>query len=101
MALDLRVLDKEKEYIIFAVTDGLVDKVPPIQVAQHMAEALIPNELDKSKQGRRTIHPLEAAEQLILRSSDLWMSDSAEHEGLYRDDISLVARRLYLPQNPS
>mmetsp|Transcript_22098 Transcript_22098/g.51948 ORF Transcript_22098/g.51948 Transcript_22098/m.51948 type:complete len:658 (-) Transcript_22098:53-2026(-) len=99
MALDLRALDKNREYILFAVTDGLVDKVPPLTVAQRMAEALIPNvSFSSSLSDKGTIQPLEAAEQLILKSSDLWSSDTEEFDGgLYRDDISLVARRLHVP----
>lgn len=89
LALDLKALDKSKEYILFAVTDGLVDKVTPTEVAQHMARAWFSR--------KEEVLPLEAAEQLILKSSDLWMAET-EFESEYRDDISIVARRLQVPR---
>jgi serine/threonine protein phosphatase PrpC len=91
--LDLSELDKDEEYIVVAVTDGLVDfdKLSEEEVAVAMAEAL------STKEGQSNAvvssKGTEAARKLILKSSEMW--DSAPG-GIYRDDISLVAHKLRL-----
>jgi serine/threonine protein phosphatase PrpC len=74
-----------RHYMVVVASDGLLDKVPPMEVAQHVAKSLL------------TIHPLSplpALEQLILKSSDLWLRDSMGGE--YRDDISIAVHKLAL-----
>jgi serine/threonine protein phosphatase PrpC len=74
-----------RHYMVVVASDGLLDKVPPMEVAQHVAKSLL------------TIHPLSplpALEQLILKSSDLWLRDTMGGE--YRDDISIAVHKLAL-----
>jgi serine/threonine protein phosphatase PrpC len=83
--IDLTTLDKHLEYIVVVASDGLLDKVPPQEVASHVAQTFLPNS---------PLLPLEAAEQLILKSSLVWLNDPVGQE--YRDDITLAVHRLRL-----
>ena len=73
-------------YMVLAMSDGLVDRVPLIEVASYVALSFVP--------GSR-VTPLEAAEQLVLKSSEGWTMDPFG-DGQYRDDISLGVQRLYI-----
>jgi serine/threonine protein phosphatase PrpC len=73
------------EYLVVACTDGLVDHVEPVEVARELAIAF--------SSGQAGL-PVQAAERLILKSSAIWAGDAME--GGYRDDISIVVRRLVL-----
>ena len=88
--LDLSEFDKDQEYVVVAATDGLIDfdKLSEVEVANAMANALSSGE--KKTNGLLSSPGLEAAKDLILKSSQIW--DSAP--GNYRDDISIVARKL-------
>jgi serine/threonine protein phosphatase PrpC len=86
--LDLGKLKQDREYFVVAVTDGLVDygRISPMEVAQRMAVALEEHNAQKMT---------EAAEELVLKSSRLWQEDPFGNG--YRDDISIVVRRLRFP----
>jgi serine/threonine protein phosphatase PrpC len=86
--LDLQALDRggEVEYLVVACTDGLVDRVDPLEVGRELALAFL---------SRQAEPPSSAAERLIMKSSAMWAADAME--GGYRDDISIVVRRLVLP----
>mmetsp|Transcript_12895 Transcript_12895/g.30144 ORF Transcript_12895/g.30144 Transcript_12895/m.30144 type:complete len:470 (-) Transcript_12895:222-1631(-) len=100
--LDLSKFDKNQEFIVVAVTDGMVDfgKLSDQEVALSMAKAFSMKQTDREIQRFRTNlsrHPqtspgLEAAIKLILEASQLWDFEP----GNYRDDISIVARKLRL-----
>lgn len=77
--------DSEVEYLVVACTDGLVDRVKPEEVARELAVAFSSGEAEL---------PIRAAERLILKSSAIWVADTMD--GGYRDDISIVVRRLAL-----
>ena len=102
--LDLTQFDKNQEYIVVAVTDGLVDfgKLSAEEVALSMAKALsssqstqkriILNKEDQKNLRRSpaSVSSTEAAAQLISRASQLWDREP----GNYRDDISIIAHKL-------
>uniref|UniRef100_A0A7S4AA37 PPM-type phosphatase domain-containing protein n=1 Tax=Pseudo-nitzschia australis TaxID=44445 RepID=A0A7S4AA37_9STRA len=101
--LDLRNFDKNQEYIVVAVTDGLVDygKLSEQEVALTMAQALSTKQNDAidKKKHRKNIRRssessrgIEAAAQLILKASRMW----DDEPGNYRDDISIVAHKLMI-----
>lgn len=93
--LDISQFDKNLDYVVVAVTDGLVDfdKLTEQEVAVAIAKALSAEE-DRVN----TDHPLvsalgnEAAKKLIMKSSRMW--DAGPDN--YRDDISIVAHKLRL-----
>jgi serine/threonine protein phosphatase PrpC len=93
--LDLSKFDKNKDYIVVAVTDGLVDfgRLSEEEVALAMAKALSTEENQTNKLRRLvSAQGTEAASKLILKSSQMWDSEF----GNYRDDISIVAHKLRL-----
>jgi serine/threonine protein phosphatase PrpC len=111
--LDLSQFDKNKEYIVVAVTDGLVDfgRLSAEEVALSMSKAfssssspssLINNNNNNKQRGRKQKNNLRrslltptaeaAAAKLILKASQLWIRDPDESG--YRDDISIVAHKL-------
>ncbi|KAG7348553.1 protein phosphatase 2C [Nitzschia inconspicua] len=85
--LDLSTLDSiNKEYIVVAATDGIIDhgRLSEQEVAQTLAKSFL------AEGGI----PAGAAEQLIVKASDMWAAD-AMMQG-YRDDQSIVVRKLVL-----
>lgn len=93
--LDLSKFDKNKHYIVVAVTDGLVDfgRLSEEEVALAMAKAFSTEENQTNKHHHLvSAQGTEAARELILKSSQMWDSDL----GNYRDDISIVAHKLRL-----
>jgi len=113
--LDLTQFDKNKEYVVVAVTDGLVDyqRLSVEEVALSMAKALSSSSTSTRsinyKQDRQTsnqrvrkqknnhrqpssMSPEAAAAKLILKASQLWNADP--NEVGYRDDISIVAHKI-------
>ncbi|KAG7369259.1 protein phosphatase 2C [Nitzschia inconspicua] len=82
--LDLSTLDSHKEYIVVAATDGIIDhgRLSEKEVAQTLAKSFL-------SEGST---PAVAAEQLIVKASDMWAAD-AMMQG-YRDDQSIVVRKL-------
>jgi serine/threonine protein phosphatase PrpC len=72
------------QYMVVVCSDGLLDKVPLMEVAEYMAQSLLPT---------TSLMPLEAAEQLIVQSSMSWLRDPMGGDG-YRDDITLAVHRL-------
>lgn len=108
--LDLTQFDKNLEYVVVAVTDGLVDyqRLSLEEVALSMAKALSSSSSSinnnqgpfKKNQGLRKqennhSQPSSteaAAAKLILKASQLWNADP--NEVGYRDDISIVAHKL-------
>ena len=75
--------DSKRYLMAVAASDGLFDKVPPLEVAQHVAKSLLPI---------HPVSPLPALEQLILKSSGVWLHDP--YGGEYRDDISIAVHKL-------
>jgi serine/threonine protein phosphatase PrpC len=84
----LSSLDPTLDYLIILASDGLLDKISEIEIAQEMAQSQL-----LSPGG--TFMPLEAGEYLILKSSAAWDNDPFGQG--YRDDISLAVHRLRLP----
>jgi serine/threonine protein phosphatase PrpC len=83
--LDLKGFDQKKNYMVVAASDGLLDKVNAIDVAKSFAQSFLPS---------NPLLPLEAAEKLILQSSEAWRMEMYGQE--YRDDISVAVHRLRL-----
>eukprot|EP00536_Pseudo-nitzschia_multiseries_P005691 jgi/Psemu1/191137/e_gw1.110.97.1 len=100
--LDLTKFDKNHEFFVVAVTDGMVDfgKLSKETVALTMAKVLSTKQTDfDTKQLKENVRQypesspgLKAATQLILEASQLWDLEP----GNYRDDISIVARKIRL-----
>jgi serine/threonine protein phosphatase PrpC len=110
--LDLSQFDKNEEYIVVAVTDGLVDfgRLSAEEVALSMSKAFSSsssssinnNNSNNNKQQRKQKNKLRrslstptaeaAAAKLILKASQLWIRDP--DDAGYRDDISIVAHKL-------
>lgn len=91
--LDLSTFDtKNKEYMVIAATDGVIDygRLSEMDVAKAMAKAF----LSSSNLSSSSDAPAAAADQLILKASEMWAAD-AMLQG-YRDDESIVVRRLVL-----
>ncbi len=84
-AISLSSLDARLDYLVILASDGLLDKVSEIEIAQEMALSQLLSPAGK-------FLPLEAAEYLILKSSAAWSSDPYGQG--YRDDISLAVHRL-------
>ena len=78
-------LDPKLYYLVILASDGLLDRVSEVEIAAKMAasQLLTPNAPTTS---------LQAAEQLILQSSQAWARDFIGEA--YRDDISLAVHRL-------
>ena len=83
--IELTKLDKNRHYIAVAVTDGIFDKVPSLEIAQHVARSLLP---------QSALQPLASAEQLIMKSSFLWLNESMGDK--YRDDMTIAVHKLLL-----
>lgn len=83
--ISINSLDPKLEYLVILASDGLLDRVTELDIARQMAQSqlLTPN---------AKYSPLEAAERLILQSSQAWMNDA--FGDAYRDDISLAVHRL-------
>merc|ERR1711957_251033 len=76
--LDLSKFDKNKHYIVVAVTDGLVDfgRLSEEEVALAMAKAFSTEENQTNKHHHLvSAQGTEAARELILKSSQMWDSD--------------------------
>ena len=84
-AIALSSLDASLDYLVILASDGLLDKVSDIEIAQEMAQSQLLSPFGK-------FLPLEAAEYLILKSSAAWSRDPFGQG--YRDDISLAVHRL-------
>jgi serine/threonine protein phosphatase PrpC len=74
-----------KKFLCICASDGLLDKVPALQVAQHVATSFIEN---------NPLLPLEAAEQLLLQASKEWLIEVMG--GDYRDDMTIAVHKLEL-----
>lgn len=83
--INLTDLDPKLDYLIILASDGLLDRVSELEIAMQMAESQLLTPTGKYL-------PLQAAEQLILKSSLSWRNDLFG-DG-YRDDISLAVHRL-------
>jgi serine/threonine protein phosphatase PrpC len=83
--ITLTELDSKLDYMVILASDGLLDRVSELEIASQMAasQLLTP---------KSPISSLQAAEQLILQSSQAWMRDFIGAS--YRDDISLAVQRL-------
>jgi len=77
--LDLNGLAVGKELFAVAASDGLFDRVPPQEVAETLAKSYF-------GKGDTVTTPLEACEELIMKSSYGWISNGSP----YRDDISVA-----------
>ena len=86
-AIALSSLDTRLDYLVILASDGLLDKVSEIEIAQEMAQSQLLSPAGK-------FLPLEAAEYLILKSSAAWSRDPFGQG--YRDDISLAVHRLHI-----
>lgn len=82
---------------IFTVSasDGIFDKVQPMFVANHLAKSLYSYNQkhqhdEKQEQRQRQPTLLEACEQLIMKSSYSWISQSIP----YRDDITIAVAKI-------
>ena len=71
--------------LCLCASDGLLDKVSPLQVAHHVATSFLPHD---------PLLPLEAAEQLLLRASNGWLYELMG--GGYRDDMTIAVHKLEL-----
>ena len=77
-ALELKALaPSHKKLFAVAASDGLFDHVPPHEVATELAKSLF---------GSSPLSPLEACEQLIMKSSKGWIATGMP----YRDDITVA-----------
>jgi serine/threonine protein phosphatase PrpC len=74
-----------KKFLCICASDGLLDKVTPLQVAQHVATSFLKNS---------PLLPLEAAEQLLLQASKGWLTEVMG--GDYRDDMTIAVHKLEL-----
>jgi serine/threonine protein phosphatase PrpC len=81
--ISIKSLDPGLDYLVILASDGLLDRVTELEIARQMAESQL-----LTSDGQYM--SLEAAERLILQSSQAWMSDGDS----YRDDISLAVHRL-------
>jgi hypothetical protein len=69
-----------------SVSDGLFDKVPIEEIAQYLAVAL------ESDDNGGSLY--KACEELITKSSNIWLEKSSMFGQSYRDDISIAVHRL-------
>ena len=77
-SLDLKTLAPSHEKLFaVAASDGLLDHVPPQEVATELAKSLF---------GSSPRSPLETCEQLIMTSSKRWIATGMP----YRDDITVA-----------
>ena len=99
--LDLTKFDFiHKEYFVVAATDGLIDhdRLSTEDVAERISKSFASGSVttggnnNNIRRQKNAEVPLQAAEQLILKSSKLWRDDP--HGFGYRDDISIALRRL-------
>jgi serine/threonine protein phosphatase PrpC len=78
--------NKHIQFLCICASDGLLDKVSPWQVAQHVVTSFLPT---------TPLLPLEAAEQLLLLASKAWLEDFMG--GDYRDDMTIAVHKLEMP----
>lgn len=80
--------DEDESIQMFAVSvsDGLFDKVPIEEIAQYLAVAL------ESDDNGGSLY--KACEELITKSSNIWLEKSSMFGQSYRDDISIAVHRL-------
>jgi serine/threonine protein phosphatase PrpC len=80
--------DENESIQMFAVSvsDGLFDKVPIEEIAQYLAVAL------ESDDNGGSLY--KACEELITKSSNIWLEKSSMFGQSYRDDISIAVHRL-------
>jgi serine/threonine protein phosphatase PrpC len=71
------------KFLCVCASDGLLDEVSPLHVAQHVATSFLPH---------HPLLPLEAAEQLLLQASKGWSQEVMG--GNHRDDITIAAHKL-------
>jgi serine/threonine protein phosphatase PrpC len=77
-ALELKTMaPSHKKLFAVAASDGLFDHIPPHEVATELAKSLF---------GSSPLSPLEACEQLIMKSSKGWIATGMP----YRDDITVA-----------
>ena len=76
-------LEAGKLYFAVAATDGIFDVTDLEDVARHVGKAMY------GPSG--TLRPMDACEQLIIRSSNIWKQ---RFDSLYRDDISIMVSKL-------
>jgi serine/threonine protein phosphatase PrpC len=80
--LDLNALRKDGgEYFVVAASDGLLDKIPPLSVAQNIARSFYKESPPQ---------PLMACRALIHQASQLWVGGPVT----YRDDITIIAKKI-------
>lgn len=69
-----------------AATDGLMDHLPPVDVARHVAQSLFWQSRVANQAEGHVPTLLEACEQLIMKASQRWKELGVS----YRDDISIA-----------
>ena len=74
---------KSDQYFVIVASDGLLDKIPPLTVAQKIAKSFYEDKLSR---------PLEACRALIESSSELWLTAGMGEQ--YRDDISIAVKKI-------
>mmetsp|Transcript_26572 Transcript_26572/g.39141 ORF Transcript_26572/g.39141 Transcript_26572/m.39141 type:complete len:253 (+) Transcript_26572:3-761(+) len=86
---------KKEQVELFAVvaSDGIYDRIEPYEVVRHLSQSLYlsddSNNGGDDKTDSTTL--LEACEQLIMKSSELWVNWTSIS---YRDDISIAVSKL-------
>ena len=74
---------KNDQYFVVVASDGMLDKIPPLTVAQKIA---------KSFYQEKPSRPLVACRTLIESSSELWLTAGMAER--YRDDISIAVKKI-------
>lgn len=72
------------KFFLVVASDGLLDRIPPLGVAQRVAQSFYQEQPPR---------PLVACQELILQASQLWMAEGTMG---YRDDISIAVKMLDL-----
>jgi len=83
--IDVLRIDPRKQLFIVLASDGMMDMVSDFEIAQHVGKSMF---------GYTTRTLLESLEQLIWKASEGWVKESTNSGTRYRDDISIVVRKL-------
>ena len=73
----------DSQYFVVVASDGVLDKIPPLQVAQRIAQSFYHETPSR---------PLLACRELIQQASQMWMSGVVG----YRDDISISVKKILM-----
>eukprot|EP00934_Nitzschia_sp_Nitz4_P000205 Nitzschia sp. Nitz4//scaffold116_size91068//49637//54838//NITZ4_004959-RA/size91068-snap-gene-0.7-mRNA-1//1//CDS//3329533581//205//frame0 len=94
--LDLTTLSRDEIYFVLVATDGLMDVLPTLGVAQGIAKTdwmrkeSRNNNNNNNNNNEDNLAPIELAEVAIQQASHMWTPDGRG----YRDDISLAIHKL-------